>query len=269
MSESDDFDAHIEGSRSGRRAFAGCALAAGALWLALRPPMQLWPSLGDFAADYRTGTGEQRQVALSDRVVVEMNTQTRINVKSVDSEQSGAAAAIQHGIELLGGEMDVIAAQPRRERVEPIRSVVVTAGRGKLRADVARFDIRRADTEVCVTCISGLVLVEHPRRRSILSASEQLIYNDCDLRVLARVDTNAVTAWRRGLLVFNGVPLAQVIDEINRYRPGKIILRNAELGRRLVQARFSIATLHDVGGMISSTYGVHMTKLPGDILLLS
>jgi transmembrane sensor len=253
--------------RPGRRAFAGFALAAGAAWLALRPPMQLWPSLGDLAADYHTGTGEQRQVALSDRVVVEMNTQTRINVLAVDSAQGGAA--LRHGIELLGGEAEIVAAQPAMGRVEPIRPVVVVAGRGRLRADVARFDVRRTDDQVCVTCVSGLVLFEHPRQRSILSAGQQLIYNDRDLRVVAQVDTSAVTAWRQGLLVFNGVPLTQVIDEINRYRPGKLILRNAELGRRLVQAQFPLATLDDVGGMISSAYGAHVTKLPGGILLLS
>jgi transmembrane sensor len=60
-----------------------------------------------------------------------------------------------------------------------------------------------------------------------------------------------------------------VVEEINRYRPGKLILRNAELGRRLVQAQFSIATLDDVGRMISSAYGARITKLPGNIVLLS
>ena len=51
----------------GRRAFLGGALAASAAAVAgvamVRPPLELWPSLTALAADYHTGTGEQRHVA--------------------------------------------------------------------------------------------------------------------------------------------------------------------------------------------------------------
>src|ERR1700744_2546937 len=86
-------------SRPGRRAFVGFALAAGASWLALRPPLQLWPALGDFAADWRTGTGEQRRIVLSERVAIEMNTQTRMDRLNVQDTM--------HGVELVAGEAEV------------------------------------------------------------------------------------------------------------------------------------------------------------------
>ena len=52
-------------------------------------------------------------------------------------------------------------------------------------------------------------------------------------RGLARVqtvDTQAVVAWREQVLVFNNATLATVVDEINRYRPGMLVLLNRELG---------------------------------------
>jgi transmembrane sensor len=249
--------------RPGRRALIGFAVAAGASWLALRPPLQLWPAVSDFAADYHTGTGQQRQVPLSERVTVEMNTQTRINILPT---QAGAAA--RHGIELLAGEAEILAATPSVDRT-PLSPVVVVAGRGRLTARIARFDVRRTDAQVCVTCVSGSIAFEHPQQSLTLLANQQLIYNDRDLRVVSQVDPSAVMAWRRGVLVFNGVPFAQVIDEINRYRPGKVILRNTALAANSVQAQSPIARLDDLIDTLSRVYGARTMKLPGDIVVLT
>ena len=80
--------------RMSRRAFLGAAIAASAALVVLHPPLQLWPSLTDMVADYRTATGEQREVDLGHGVVVQMNTQTAINLRT-SSDQAV-------GIELLG-----------------------------------------------------------------------------------------------------------------------------------------------------------------------
>ncbi len=250
--------------RTGRRAFVGFAVAAGASWLALRPPLQLWPAIGDFAADYRTGTGEQRQVKLSQRVTIAMNTQTRIDVLHAQAGQDAS-----HGIDLLAGEAEIAAAAPSATGTDTLRPIVVVAGRGRLQADVARFNVRRTGPQVCVTCVSGTVTVEHPRQSLVLLANQQLTYDDHDLSLKSDVNSHAVVAWREGRLVFDRIPLAQVVDEINRYRPGKLILRNAALGRRSVKAEFSIATLDNAIGMIRSAYGAHVTELPGNIVLIS
>jgi transmembrane sensor len=253
-----------QGMRVGRRAFVGFAVAAGASWLALRPPLGLWPALSDFAADYRTGTGEQRRVALSERVSVEMNTQTRLNLLPTVTGTAGP-----HAIELLMGEAEIIAAAPAAGRDQPIRVIAVVAGKGRLQARVARFDVRRTGEEICVTCVSGSVSFEHPLQRLDLAAGQQVVYDDRRVDSVVPVNPAVVTAWRRGVLEFDGVPLAQVIDEINRYRPGKLILRNAQLGTRRVDAKLSIDRLGGVVQMIQRIYGARVTRLPSGIVLLS
>lgn len=251
-------------ARTGRRAFVGAALAAGASWLALRPPLQLWPSVVDLAADYRTGTGEQRQVALSDRVLIEMNTQTRINLANAQSGQTSA-----HEIQLLAGEAEIIARAPSARPPRPVRPIAVVAGQGRLRALVAQFNVRRTGDQVCVTCVSGEVALEHRGRQLTLSATQQIVYDENGLRPAAQVNPVAATAWREGVLIFDDVPLAEVIDEINRYRPGKLILRNPDLGSHLMQARLSIHDLDAAVEMIRVLSGAHLTKLPGNIVLVS
>ena len=61
----------------------------------------------------------------------------------------------------------------------------------------------------------------------------------------APVDTDRVVAWRQGWLVFDQQPLSQVVDELNRYRRGHLVLMNEQLGKRLVQARISLAQIAD------------------------
>lgn len=236
--------------RPGRRAFLGGALAAGVAVLALRPPLGAWPSLQEFAADYRTGTGEQRQVALSQQMTVQMNTQTRINVRAPES------------IELLGGEAEILASGARQP-------VSVLAGAGRLLAQSARFNVRHTDDAVCVTCLAGAVEVVWQQRRQTLDAGQQLVYDERGVQAATAAPKGEANAWRTGALSFVGKPLSQVIDEINRYRPGHVVLRNAELGRRLVRMRFSIGQTDGALAMIRDLYGAQMTSLPGGIVLLS
>lgn len=236
--------------RPGRRAFLGGALAAGVAVLALRPPLGAWPSLQELSADFRTGTGEQRQVALSQQMSVQMNTQTRINVRAPES------------IELLGGEAEILASGARQP-------VSVLAGAGRLLAQSARFNVRHTDDAVCVTCLAGAVEVVWQQRRQTLDAGQQLVYDERGVQAALAAPKGEASAWRTGALSFVGKPLADVVDEINRYRPGRVLLRNAELGRRLVRMRFSISQMDGALAMIRDLYGAQMTSLPGGIVLLS
>ena len=236
--------------RPGRRAFLGGALAAGVAALALRPPLDAWPSLQELGADYRTGTGEQRQVALSPQMTVQMNTQTRIDVRAPES------------IELLGGEAEILASGARQP-------VSVLAGAGRMLAQSARFNVRHTDDAVCVTCLAGAVEVVWQQRRQTLDAGQQLVYDERGVQAATAAQAGEASAWRTGALSFVGKPLADVVDEINRYRPGRVVLRNAELGRRLVRMRFSIGQTDGALAMIRDLYGAQMTSLPGGIVLLS
>ena len=236
--------------RPGRRAFLGGALAAGVAVLALRPPLGAWPSLQELSADFRTGTGEQRQVALSQQMSVQMNTQTRINVRAPEA------------IELLGGEAEILASGARQP-------VTVQAGAGRMLAQSARFNVRHTDDAVCVTCLAGAVEVVWQQRRQTLDAGQQLVYDERGVQATTAAPKGEASAWRTGALSFVGKPLADVVDEINRYRPGRVVLRNAELGRRLVRMRFSIGQTDGALAMIRDLYGAQMTSLPGGIVLLS
>lgn len=240
--------------RPGRRAFLGGAIAAsaaGAAYLAVRPPLELWPSLSELSADYRTSTGEQRQIALANGVSVAMNTQTSIAVRASD----GAAQRF----ELISGEALVVA---------PKSPVTVLAAGGRVTASDARFNVRHLGTPVCVTCLDGVVEVAIPAKVVTLAAGRQVIYSGDGVDGPDPIDPGIVTAWKNGVIVFDNTPISEVIAEINRYRHGKVILTRAALGRERFNARFRIENIDRVVDQIAQVFGVRPRNLPGGIVLL-
>jgi transmembrane sensor len=245
------------GPSLGRRAFLGGAIAAsaaGAAFLVARPPLELWPSLSELSADYRTETGEQRQIALAGSVSVELNTQTSIVLRS--------SAEGPEGFELIAGEALVSA---------PKSSVTVVAANGRVVASQARFNVRYIDQSVCVTCLDGKVEIETSAKAAVLPAGRQLIYSPAGLAELTEpvtIDPSTVTAWKDGFVVFDGTPVSEVIAEVNRYRNGKIILTNTALGRERFNARFRIENIDRVVDQIAQVFGVRVRSLPAGITLL-
>ncbi|WP_033036484.1 FecR family protein [Pseudomonas sp. GM102] len=231
----------------GRRAFLGGAIAASAAFLLIRGTVP--GGFSGLGADYITEVGEQRRVDLADGVSLELNTQTRINRR--DSAN----------FELVSGEVEVLT-----RAQAPLK---VQAGAGWLSASQARFNLRNTDQSVCVTCLDGALLVDVQGRSIRLESGQQLTYDAQRVGTPQAVDTSAVIAWRQQVLVFNDATLSTVIDEINRYRPGMLLLLNSELGKRKVQARFSLDQLAGVALLIRDAYGAKCTELPGGVVVLS
>ncbi|VVE90713.1 FecR family protein [Pandoraea bronchicola] len=214
-------------------------------------PLGLLPGAAALRADYRTGTGEQRTVAMAGNVSVEMNTRTSLSL------QTGRAP----GIDLLDGE----AAVDTTRAATPFE---IVAGAGRTIAHRARVEVRNVAQKVCVTCIDGVADVVHTAGRVQLHARQQLVYDERALQSLVNVGDGEMPAWRDGYLRFAEVPLGDVIDEINRYRPGKVVLMNDGLAARPVTGRFAIRSLDVALGQIEHSLQLSAHTLPGGIVLL-
>ncbi len=238
----------------GRRGFVGGGIAASVVAaggaMLVRPPLRLWPSLSELASDYRTTVGEQRKLDLAGGVSVEMNTRTSLNID--------ASRPDQQRIELVEGEAAVTAG------ATPVR---VRAGGGSVAAANAQFVVRCDAAGVQVTCLAGRVDIAVAGKDADIGARQQIGYGH-DLGTVVSVDPFVAAGWRDGMLVFENKPLAFVIDEINRYRPGRIVLTNAELGRRQVSARFRLARLDAVATQFREVFGAKVTTLAGGIVIV-
>jgi transmembrane sensor len=237
-----------------RRAVLGGAIAAAAGYMIVRPPFGLWPPLQELSADFRTKKGEQRTISVLSGVSLELGTQTSIALRSSQDQTK---------IELISGEAAVTAKRPSSN------PLVVLAGGGQITASDAHFDARCLDGSVSVTCLDGTVDVEHGGHSVQLHQAEQVSYSPEGIGAARAADVAQVTAWQSGLLIFRDRPLSSVVDEVNRYRSGRIIILNAELKRRLVNGTFQINKLDNFVAQVQQLFGVQATSLPGGVVLLS
>lgn len=237
----------------GRRAFVGGAIAASAGWLIARSPLGLWPDWEEVAADYRTAVGEQRALDIAG-IQVELGARTALNQHHRDGSPS---------LELVQGEaqfsVPVTAMTPVRVRLD---GGVVTLAPG------SRVNLRCVAEDRLITCLAGQARVEQGGRTVVLEPAWQARLAEARIASVAPVDPARIDAWRRGVLVFDNEPLARVVDEINRYRPGRILITRAELGRRKVQARIPTAQPDTFLDLVHDVYGARVTTMPGGLTLL-
>lgn len=243
--------------RLGRRAFLGGALAASAVGvaeLAIHPPLGLWPSWRELLADYRTKPGEQRRVNLLGNVAIDMNTRTSISLLSTQN--------IARRIELISGEA-IISAPPAS-----LSLFSVLAANGRISASDARFDLRCDGQSACVTGLKGEIRIECGEAALSLIEGRQVTYSSQGFGQVVTVNPTLITAWQDGIIIFDATPVSQVVEEINRYRAGRVILTNTALGQERFSARFRISDIDGLVDKLTRVFGARATALPAGIVLL-
>lgn len=240
----------------GRRAFLGAVMgAAAAAGVAIAyPPLGLWPAPSVWGADYRTATGEQRVITLADSVEITLNTQTSIRRRIENGETIG--------MELMAGETAIDLARAG----DPF---TVAAGVGRSSAESGQFEVRNLNDRVCVTCIKGAVRVEHLAGTRALRPREQAVYDTNTISGIAAIDPVQAMAWRNGVLIFNEIRLADAIEEINRYRSGRVILMNDAARDKRVSGSFPIASLDKALWQMQQFLHLETRSLVGGVVILS
>jgi transmembrane sensor len=240
------------------------ALALAAAWMAFTGPRE-----------YRTRFGEQRSVLLEDGSRVTLNTASRI---AVDLKQN------RRFIRLLEGEALF-------EVAHAARPFEVEAGHTLLRAVGTQFDVDFRANRTTLTVVEGKVAVvpegeatgasaalENPKASSrqtgsaggatppsplIVAASERLIITSAGSATPEPVaNVAAATAWVQRRLVFDHRPLAEVVEEFNRYNRARIVLEDPRLQQEEVTGVFQSDDPASFLSFLASLPGVEIQEAP-------
>ncbi|QXQ05298.1 DUF4880 domain-containing protein [Sphingosinicellaceae bacterium] len=236
--------------RRGVLAAGGAMVAGGIAFGMARPPLGLWPSYAELMADRRTGVGERLAFAPGVGVNIELNTRT-----SVSLHDAGGTLG------LIDGEAFVAI-----DRATPFG---VTAGRARLLATRAAFDVQFLGADVRVTCISGGVLCRHDGVTSAVRPDQQLTLTADGRSARAAVVSARAVGWRQGYLAFEATPLAEVVAQINRYRATPILLTDAALSQRPVSGVFYTDQLEAALNQLQQLLALRLHHLPGGVVLIS
>ena len=214
-------------------------------------------------SDYRTGAGEIRTVQLDDGSSVELDASSAISIDYDSNERR---------ISLLAGSAVFDVAPMGEAETRPF--VVQSAG-GRTRALGTQFVVGREGSEqawVGVLQHSVAVSLQAP---PVQGAAQYTLEEGQSARYSAKngvqplpgFDLSAATSWRRGVLIFDRQPLGQVIEQLNRYRPGQILLANPALASRQVSGVFRLELLDSALQTLTRELHIQRIELAGISLM--
>lgn len=203
---------------------AAAAVTLLALGLGLFTP---WMQRGNA---YTTGTGEQRSITLVDGSKVLLDAESQLTVRYSEHQRK---------LLLTKGQ-----AQFKVEH-DKQRPFVVQAANGAVTALGTEFQVRVIGQEVLVTLLEGKVAVDMPgpsnaKATETLIAGQQIAYSKQKKEVWKKraADLEVAKGWTYGDLVFKRWRLDDLVAEMNRYSPTKLVIEDPSLGDLVVSGRF-------------------------------
>ncbi|MFJ2995195.1 FecR domain-containing protein [Pandoraea sp. NPDC087047] len=228
-----------------RRAF----VARVAAWLSLVPAgYGAWRVVdaNQWTADHRTAAGEQRDIRLADGTQVTLGTASAFDVDFDTDERL---------IRLREGEIFVATAPDTAALHRPLR---VGTAQGMLEALGTRFVVRQSSARTYVAVIQGAVRATPANgganESRVVAAGQETWLDTRNVDPPSPADESA-TAWMRGLLLADRMPLAQFAKELERYRHGPVYCDPAVADLR-VSGAFPIPDIDRTLVMLVSTYPV-------------
>lgn len=160
-------------------------------------------------ADYRTGTGEVREITLADGTRVWLNAVSAFN----QDYQPG-----QRLLHLVRGEILIHTGSDPLQRPFHIETA-----QGRLRALGTRFTVRLEDDAQTTLTVHEEAVEVQPRTgaTTIVGAGEQVRFTVDGISATGPADP-AREAWTRGVLIAQNIPLAEVVAELRRHHPGHL-----------------------------------------------
>lgn len=231
--------------------FAFCAAVA----VALLPKATETASTQQLA----TAIGQHSVESLADGSIVQLNTNTRLEVSYSDS---------QRDVTLSQGEAHFSV------KKDPQRPFVVHIPGGSVVAVGTAFNIEIEPQHTLVTVTEGVIRVEEQNDSALPADTVTARLND-QVRIspaggLKREripDDHQITAWLEQNMVFKNVSLAQVVAELNRYSEKKIKISDASLAFMPVSGVFKTDQPAQTLQAIEASLGLE-SKAQGSIILL-
>ena len=202
---------------------------------------------------HQTSIGMIEATRFEDGSIATLNTSSRLTVSFTEDRRN---------VSLLEGEafFDVAA--------DPDRPFVVDTPQGRAIAIGTAFGVRIAKDATEVSVVEGLVEVRSDEDSVRIGQDERasIVASSINQSV---VDALAHNAWKDGLLIYDGVRLQSLIDDLNRYFPQQMTVADANLRDVRVSATLRIDDQRSVLAALSETLSLRWAEVSNDLIIIS
>lgn len=153
------------------------------------------------------------------------------------------------------------------------RPFSVKANELSVRVVGTKFNINIGEDQTRVDVLEGTVKVSPLGGSELLTRTltknEGVIKPDGEsMQALSGLDLSNVASWREGYFRYQAVTLQEILHDVNRFYPGKIVLADKALAQERISASFSIATLENVPEILSEILPVKPIRNKNDVVVL-
>lgn len=207
---------------------------------ALRPPQ----------GTHVTVVGGMQHVPMNDGSRLTLNTNSQVEVAYSDAERR---------VEIKHGEAFFEVAKDSK------RPFVVVAGDKRVIAVGTAFSVRREGDEMRLVVSEGTVRMETAAKNvpppgplkagSIVRARR----DDMLVQTEAPADIERTLSWRAGVLTFRDTPLANAVDEFNRYNTRKLVIEDERVGALQIGGIFRATQPEAFANLLSEGFPIQVT----------
>ncbi|MBB2962842.1 FecR family protein [Methylobacterium sp. R2-1] len=204
-------------------------------------------------ADAWTDRGRIEMTTLPDGSRVDLNTDTALALRFTPGER---------GVALLRGEavFDVVP--------DAGRPFIVRGNGVRARAVGTRFFVRVDGSAVPVGVAEGRVDVATEAGETRLQAGEVAVRGEDGQPVARTSDVARALAWREGKLTVSGQPLSHILNELERYRRGRILLVDYSLGSRRFSGTLDLRDTDAALDVLAAAMELRLTRLTPLLVLV-
>jgi transmembrane sensor len=150
---------------------------------------------------------------------------------------------------------------------DPTKPFIISAGGGEVWVLGTAFSVAREGKGARVTVIRGKVRVSSAGQYVDIVPNQMVVFDTGAPGAVRKVDAKMALAWSDGRLIFRGRPLREVVDAVDRYYPGAIILTSSEAGNRKVDAVVNLNKIDDWIRTLQKSQALEARRVPGVLIL--
>lgn len=242
-----------------RKAARRRAGSAAALCVTLVMLAGLWlqnPSwMQNLSADRVAAKGERREVLLADGSKVLLDADSAF---SVDFTPDVRRIHLLRG----GAFFDVVSSKT---------PFIVDTPAGSVRVLGTQFDVRLQESGGVVTLARGSVAVssEGQSQPTMIKPGQQVAFSPQGVAAPASVNVQDAMAWHGGRYIFYRARLGDVMREVERYRPGRVLMPSSALADQRVTGSFSLADTDKALDSLQASVGFRMRKVTDYLVIIT
>jgi transmembrane sensor len=206
-------------------------------------PEPVVASAVEFAQDYATQIGEVQTLQLPDGSSLTLGAYSHATVQLSPTERR---------VSLDRGEAYFEVAK------DAARPFFVDARSAAVRVVGTRFDVRLGSSHVRIAVDEGAVAVND--RPAAVNGGQRIdVLPNGTLTEITPIDAGEAAAWRDGRLVYDGVPLSEVVADLARYRAA-VTLKSAAAGELRVTAGLRVEQIDQFVDRLPDILPVRVTR---------